>query len=149
MAAPGLRSVTIIQAEQHERVVPVTIADAKYSVQLPAGWYYLRITGAQVNAGADGTIHVKKFVDAAQTTGDAVALYGEDIATIVGIATAIDMEAANTGMEFWFTGQATATNEGAQPSAIYLPYGLEITIDINAATALALTVHALRLGSQR
>jgi hypothetical protein len=149
MAAPGLRSVTIIQAEQHERVVPVTIGDASYSVQLPAGWYYLRITGSQTNVGADGTILVKKFVDAAQTTADAVALYGEDIATIVGINTAIDMEAADSGLEFWFTGQATATNEPAQPSAIYLPYGLEITININAVSALAISVHALRLGAQR
>lgn len=147
MAAPELKGVTIVQAEQHERVVPVTIGDAKYSIQLPAGWYYLRITGAQVNAGADGTIHVKKFVDAAQTTGDAVALYGEDIATIIGDNTAIDIEAADTGLEFWFTGQATATAEPAQPSPIYLPYGLEITIDINAISALALTVHALRLGA--
>ena len=149
MAAPELRGVTIVQAEQHERVVPVTIGDAVYSVQLPAGWYYLRITGAQVNAGAAGGIHVKKFVDAAQTTGDAVALYGEDIATIAGINTLIEIEGTDTGLEFWFTGQATATDEGARPSAIYLPYGLEITIDINAISALALTVHALRLGVQR
>lgn len=149
MAAPSLKGVTIVQAEQHNRVVPVTIGDALYSVQLPAGWYYLRITGAQTNAAVDGTILVKKFVDAAQTTADAVALYGEDIATIVGINTAIDMEAADTGLEFWFTGQATATNEPAQPSPIFLPYGLEITIDINGVTALALTVHALRLGVQK
>ena len=81
----------------------------------------------------------------AQTTGDAVALYGEDIATIVGIATAIDMEAANTGMEFWFTGQVQATNESAQPSLIFLPYGLELTVDINAVSALALTLHAQKL----
>lgn len=149
MAAPSLKGVTIVQAEQHNRDIPVTIADAVYTIELPAGWYYLRITGAQTAAVTDGTIIVKKFVDAAQTTADAVALYGEDIATIVGINTVISMEVADTGLEFWFTGQAQATNEPAQPSPIFLPYGLEVTIDINGITALALTVHALRLGVQR
>ena len=146
MAANSLKNVQVTpDGELHNRVIPVTIADATYTVELPAGWYFLRVTGSQTNVGADGTILVKKFVDAAQTTAKAVALYGEDIATIVGIATAIDMEAANAGLEFWFTGQVQATNESAQPSPIFLPYGLEVTIDINAVSALALTVHAQKL----
>jgi hypothetical protein len=146
MAADPLRKVHVSpEGEMHNRVVPVTIADAKYTISLPAGWYFLRMTGAQVNAGTDGDIILKKFVDAAQTTADAVALYGEDIATIVGIATAIDMEAADTGMEFWWTGQKQATNENIQPSPIWLPYGLELTVDINNVTVLALTLHAQKL----
>jgi hypothetical protein len=146
MAADPLRNVQVTpDGELHNRVIPVTIADASYTIELPAGWYFLRMTGAQTNVGADGDIILKKFVDAAQTTGDAVALYGEDIATIVGINTAIDMEAADDGMEFWFTGQATATNEPAQPSPVFLPYGLELTVDINAVSALALTLHAQKL----
>lgn len=146
MAAPELRGVLRQDSEMHNRVIPVTIGDAAYSVELPTGWYFLRITGSQTNAGADGTILVKKFVDAAQTSAKAVALYGEDIATIAGINTAINMEAADAGLEFWFTGQIQDTNEGAQPSLIFLPYGLQVTIDINAVTALALTVHAYKVG---
>ena len=146
MAAEALKNVQLIPSgEMHNRVIPVTIDDATYTIELPAGWYFLRMTGAQVNAGTDGDILLKKFVDAAQTTGDAVALYGEDIATVAGINTAIDMEAANTGMEFWWTGQAQVTDENIQPSVIFLPYGLELTVDINNVTALALTLHALRL----
>lgn len=146
MAAEPLKKVQLVEyTELHNRVIPVTIADATYTIQLPAGWYFLRMTGAQVNAGTDGDILLKKFVDEAQTTGDAVTLYGEDIATIVGIVTAIDMEAANTGMEFWWTGQLQAADEGARPSPIFLPYGLELTVDINNVTALTLTLHAQRL----
>ena len=146
MAANPLKNVQVTpDGELHNREVPVTIADATYTIELPAGWYFLRMTGAQVNAGADGDILLKKFVDAAQTTGDAVALYGEDIATIVGINTAIDMESANTGMEFWWTGQIQAAAENARPSPIFLPYGLELTVDINAVSALALTLHAQKL----
>ena len=146
MAAEALKNVQVTpDGEMHNRVIPVTIADATYTIELPAGWYFLRMTGVQTNVGADGDILLKKFVDAAQTTGDAVALYGEDIATIVGINTAIDMEAANDGMEFWWVGQIQATNESARPTPIFLPYGLELTVDINAVSALALTLHAQKL----
>ena len=143
MAATPLSKVQRIDAELHNRVVSPTIADASYVVDLPAGWYFLRVTGTQTNAGADGTILVEKYTNEARSAQRA--LYGEDIATIVGIATAIDMEAADTALEFWFTGQATATNEPAQPSPIFIPYGLKVTININAVTALALTVHAQKL----
>lgn len=146
MAADPLRKVHVSpEGEMHNRVVPVTIADAKYTISLPAGWYLLRMTGSQTNVGADGTILLKKFVDADQTTGTAVALYGEDIATLVGINTAIDMEAANAGQEFWWVGQVQATAESARPTPIWLPYGLELTVDINAVSALALTMHAQKL----
>lgn len=144
MAAEPLVPVLYqLNSELHNRVVPVTIADASYTVNLPAGYYYLRITGTQTNAGADGTLLVEKYTNQAQTVQRA--LYGEDLATAVGIATAFDIEAADTALEFWFTGQLQATNEGARPSPIFIPYGLKVTVNINAITALALTVHALRL----
>lgn len=147
MAAEALKNVEQLRnPELHVRNLSATIADASYTVNLPPGFYRLAVFGTQTNAGADGTLLMEKFINQAQTV--VAPVYGEDVDTAIGIKTAIDLEAANDFISLWFSDQSNSTGGFLNaPSAVWIPYGLKITIDINAISAIDVNVAALRVAA--
>ena len=139
MAAEPLSKVQAHPPELHIREITTAAANVTKNIELPPGFYNLRIFGSQTNAGADATILVQKYANEAQSV--VADVYGEDGATAAGIATAIDIEAANAFVDLWFLGTAAEI----PPLTVFIPYGLKITFVINAATAMNISLAALRI----
>ena len=111
------------------------------SIQLPDGAYHLFFFGAQ-SAGAttDPTLVLKAFVNKAQTAANAIPLA---LTTDTAYAASVDLELAQA--ELIGSAGTIVAAQGAN-TPVPVPYGLQYVYTKGEATAIDLTLMAVRAG---
>ena len=141
--------MTLKPLQQRPEFIPVLVtssaAAATYTVDaddnLPAGVYNLALITTESNTDTASDIRLKLFLNEAQTS-KSPALYGISLSTSVA-ATVVTLVTTGDYVVYSAVKADTALASFAgQP--IFIPYGLEVTVDSASATSFEATLLAQR-----